>query len=405
MAVEIKITPQNLLKWSNMEDWENGASAAPTNHTLTGAGASVARESTTIKQGTYSAAVTRAGADTTLYYDLPEYADYVSRKVTFGCWVYATVASRGRLSISDGVGSTNSSYHTGGSGWEYLEVTHDVDTSATRIRVEMQVNTGNTTVYFDGGVLVDGNDSGTVLTDIVDIGGWTPANRYRGQEFRVSRRQGLKIPSMFLESKTIKVSGQLNAASAATARTTLDSLAAAINTERFQPNTDKQLMDLYLFDDRFVRGHISNFDYDAEAALTVYNFSFNMAVPDPYFHYVQLLRSTNSISSTPQSFNMTVNGNAFSRPIFTVTNNGSNITSLVIENLTTNTSWTYTGTLATSSVLVVDTNDISVKNDGSDDYANAAGDLDMILVPGVNKINVTGLVNGTVSVDWFDRWY
>ena len=164
MNVDIKISNDNLLPWSHMEDWVNGTSSAPTGHTLSGAGASVAREATTVKFGTYSASVTRAGADTILYYPLSQFADYQGRKVTFGCWVYATVASRARLSISDGVGSSNSSYHTGGSGWEFLEVSHDVDVSATKLWAEMQINTGNTTAYFDGGVFCQGDLSITVLT-------------------------------------------------------------------------------------------------------------------------------------------------------------------------------------------------------------------------------------------------
>ena len=57
MIADLKLSPANILKWSHMEDWVSGASSAPTEHTLSGAGASIARESTTVKSGTYSAAV------------------------------------------------------------------------------------------------------------------------------------------------------------------------------------------------------------------------------------------------------------------------------------------------------------------------------------------------------------
>lgn len=403
--VDIKITGENLLLFSNFEDWENGASSAPTEHTLSGASASVARNSSIVKQGTYSAAVTRSGADATLYYDFPEYADYVNRKMTFGCWVYATVASRARIAISDGVGSTNSSYHTGGSSWEYLEVTHDIDPSATRIRVEMHVNTGNTTAYFDGGVLVDGDDTGLVLSDVSAVARWTPSNRYRGQEFRVARRTGVKIPNMFIESKTIRIEGDIATTDSTTSRTYLDSLNRAVNTERFKPNSDRQPKDLYLFDDRFVRGFPSGFSPEISAALRKIDFTYDFAIPDPFFWYVQLLRSSNAIAASPTSFEVTVNGNAFTRPKFTITNSGSNVTSIIVANLTTNQSFSYTGSVATAGVLEVDCEEIDVEIDDVDDMANASGDLEMILVPGVNKIKVTGLVSATCKVDWRDKWY
>ena len=89
MTTDIKISPENLLSWSNFEDWVNGTSVAPTEHTLTGASAAVAREATTIKEGIYSAKVTRSGADVVLFHDLSSFSDFKGRKVTLGCWVWA----------------------------------------------------------------------------------------------------------------------------------------------------------------------------------------------------------------------------------------------------------------------------------------------------------------------------
>ena len=405
VAAEIKVQPENLILWGNMEDWENGTAVAPTDHTLSGAGATVARESTIIKQATYSAKVTRVGTDCILYHDFPDYADYVNRKMTFGCWAYATVASRVRIGITDGVGSTYSSYHTGGSSWEFLTVTHDVDASATRIRSEMQVNTGDTAGYFDGGVLVDGDSSSLIITSVADIGGWVPSNRYRGQDFKVARRTGTIIPNMFIDSKTIRIEGMITSTDAATTRTNFDTLNKALNTERFKPNSDRQARDLYLFEDRFVRGYPSGFSPKYSAALRIVEFTYDFTIPDPFFYYVQMLRSRNTISATPTSFNVTVNGNAFTRPIIRITNNGSNITTLTFENLTTSQSFSYAASLATSKILVVDCTDLSVENDGTDDIANFTGDFEMILVPGINKMKITGLASAVVQVDWRDRWY
>lgn len=405
--IDIKVSPQNLLKWSNFEDWENGASAAPTEHTLTGAGASVARESTTIKQGTYSMAVTRSGADTDVYHGFPDYLDYAGRKMTFGMWVYATVASRARIAIDDGIQSqANSSYHSGGSSWEFLTVTLNTSVCATQMNVICEVNTGDTTAYFDGGILTQGDVAITVLSDIADISDFSPSNRYRGQSHDVTRRDGNLMPNLILDSKTISIEGLIVGSTPTAARTTLDSLVKIINSPRVDPSLDREPRDLYLFDDRFYRGHIDNFSHDSKAAVKAREFKFRFIAPEPYEQYVQYLRTTQSLSSSPQQFTVTTNGNAFCRPIITITNNGSNVASIIVQNYTTNRSFSYTGTLQTSQDLVVDVDKVTVENNGADDIANSSGAIsDFILYPGGNEIVVTGILNGTIKVDWRDRWY
>lgn len=405
MNTTIKVGPENLLAWSNMEDWaENGTSAAPTNHTLSGAGASVAREATIVKEGTYSAAVTRAGADTTLYYDLLTYANYLGRKMTFGCWVYATVASRARIGISDGVSSGQSSYHSGVAGWEYLSVTLNIDPTATRIRSEMQVNTGNTTGYFDGGILVEGATSITVLTSIADIGKWTPADKYNLQEFRVTRRGGSRVPNVTLASKTIKVEGMVLGATQTLARTNLDTLNQMINSLMTKSNNEKEMRDLYLFDDRKIKVHLTANAPENKSSLKVYEFSLNFVAPEPYFVSTNYSRVKQTITGTT-TFTVTVAGNAFSRPVISITNNTSNISSLTIENLTNGNTISYVGSLVTGNALVIDCDAYTVQNNAVDDIANFTGDLDTILLPGGNELKVTGLASGIARIDWVDRWY
>lgn len=404
ISADIKISPENLLPWSNMEDWDNGVSSAPTEHTLSGAGASVARESTTIKIGTYSAAVTRAGADTALYYNLPSYADYLGRKMTFGAWVYATVASRARLSISDGVGSTNSSYHTGGSSWEYLTVTRNIDPSATRIRSEMQVNTGNTTAYFDGGILCEGDTTLVILTDYADIGQWTESNRYVSQEFKVARRVGIKMPLTQIESKSINVECMVTGSTVQATRDNFDTLQEIINSFRTKANSDVELRDLYIYNDRLIKCHLKGTDPSNLAALRIKRMTLNFVAPEPFYQFVNKSRKKQTISGTPTTFTVSVLGNAFSRPFFTITNSSSNITSLTIENLTSGQTFSFSGTIVTNQNLEVDCDLFVVENNDVDAVSSFTGDLDTILLPGDNEIKVTGLVSGTVKVDWFDRY-
>jgi hypothetical protein len=151
------LTQTGLVPLSNwyFRDWTAGASSAPDNWTLGGAGATVARNSTAgqFKIDQYSVEITRAGTDAYLTYTVPNYSEYLGKRVTFGAWVRATVASRAILSINDGVGIGASSYHTGGSSFEWLTVTREIVYNATQLKLAFNVNNGNTAAQFDGACL------------------------------------------------------------------------------------------------------------------------------------------------------------------------------------------------------------------------------------------------------------
>lgn len=125
-----------------------------TNWTLAGTGAAADRESTIIKSGTYSAKLIRTGNDASLYQSIGSILS-TGKKGTFGCWVYATVASRARIGIvTDGGGTEYSAYHSGTPGWEYLTVTATISGTPSYVRATCQVNTGDTTAYFDSSNLI-----------------------------------------------------------------------------------------------------------------------------------------------------------------------------------------------------------------------------------------------------------
>lgn len=624
MQSEIKISPENLLLWGDLEDWsENGASAAPTEYTLGGSGATVAREATIVKKGSYSAALTRVGDNAKLYQDLAQYADYKGRKVTFGCWVYATVASRARIAIDDGfidsytklllhadgtdaattfadssqsahtvtangsaqvdtaqykfggaslstpsngsflsvadhadfsfgagdftidlwirpsglsastqyliakqtfggtgefylyIDSSNklhffadngagttvnmvdssalsdntwyhvavvrngtawnlykdgtsvasatssitiatvavalrigetvnsatttfighmdeiritkglarwtttftpevdsyanrsaSSYHSGAAGWEYLTATHNMDSSATRLRIEMQVNTGNTTAYFDGAILCEGDTTFIILTDYADINEFTPSNTFRGQQFSIARRPGVRLPKMVPSSKSLNIKGKVLSNDRATTRSNWDTLNRILLSFRDKANGDQEMRDLYLFDDRFLRGHLSDLDQEHLASLKVYDFSWKFTMPEPFYQATTKTRNKQSLSSSPLTFTLIVGGNVFSRPVIKITAGGSNITTLTIENLTTGQYMSYVGTITAGNSLIVDTEALTVQNNGSDDLANLTGDSEMVFLPGDNQIRITSsATGGTSRIDWFDRWF
>lgn len=151
---------RNLILNGGLEDWRDGTAVAPFRWNLVGAGATVARDGTNFKHGTFSASLTRVTNDCQLERDAIAEAGgqgYIrSRQYTFAAWVRATVAARVRLRLNDGVGSTFSAYHTGGSAFELLTVTKTLDSLATALKAGLQVDTGDTNGQIDAAMLVEG---------------------------------------------------------------------------------------------------------------------------------------------------------------------------------------------------------------------------------------------------------
>lgn len=406
MNVEIKISPKNLLEqWGNFEDWESGAAAAPTEFTKSGTGAAVAREATIVKRGTYSAKLTYGSADAQLYYDHPDYADYQGRKVKLGFWVYTAVASQARIKVDDGVGSSQSSYHTGGGGWELLTVERDIDAGATRLRVICFVDIAGA-AYFDGGILCEGD---ILFTDLSDgsqfyIERLPVSKDIRQSEYKPSRRDGIILGKPRYGKQSIKLAGHVIGTDAATARTNLDTLLKALWTIN-ESRVDESLKDIYFYDDRFLRGQVKNWSDNRYAAMRRIDFDFDFVVPDPFYQYINRTRLVQTISSTPTSFDCTPGGNVHTMPkVSFIADQGGDITSLTLENLTTGEAVTYSGTVSSGKTLVIDgsVRPRIVEDDGVDDLANHVGDFLQLLAM-TNKLKYTGSLC-TIKIDFFDRY-
>ncbi len=410
MQADIKISPENLLPWSYMEDWENGTSSAPTEHVLSGAGASIAQESSIVKHGTYSAKLTRSGTNCAFYYDLPNYQDYIGKTVIFGAWVYATVASRARILVSDGTSSSNSFDHSGNGSWEWLEVTpaFQVTATAANLRCQFQVNTGDTSAYFDGGILCEGDNTFTVLTDYVDVQSWSARKKILGKSYGLTRRDGSKIPRTQYDELMIKSKMLAIGATATAARTNSDTVIKALSGFRNKPDGDTEQKDLFLFNDRYLRVHSTgSIALDYQPGLISIPIDASFVAPEPYYNYINKTRSATTINTSPKTFSITTAGTAIVRPYITLTAGAANITATTIENLTTGQSFSYSGTITSAQDLTWDADILTVENNGTDDLGNSSGDRQLILVPGINNMKVTitgGSTDSVIRVDYRDRW-
>jgi len=128
--------------------WNAGTTAAPSNYTLAGTGATIVRtgtgEADTTRQvGKYAAKVTFGSATATLCQDVWSTTTFDTglrgRTFSAGLWAKTSTASQVRAQIDDGVGTTNTAYHSGGGAFEWLTATRTLDTSATKLTMCFRV--------------------------------------------------------------------------------------------------------------------------------------------------------------------------------------------------------------------------------------------------------------------------
>ena len=160
-AVKLSTSPV-LTRNRHFEDWNTISAAGiflPDHFTLTGAAATMARESTIVQSGQYSLAVIRAGTDGVLAQTIPGPGSGLlwngvsldslrSRDVTVVLVARSANANSVRARIDDGVAASNTSYHTGNSTWQELSVRLTLAVTATQCIISARVEV-NETAYID----------------------------------------------------------------------------------------------------------------------------------------------------------------------------------------------------------------------------------------------------------------
>lgn len=156
---------------------------APDFWTLTGASATMARSATHVRRGLPSSLkITRSGTDCyiTQTPGLLENGvtteDLKADTVTAVFWAWASVASQVRVTIYDGVTTTNGSFHTGGSGWEELTATVAIGATATTVEARLNVITDNADVWASEGYALEGS----ATTDEVRRDNYDETDEQRG---------------------------------------------------------------------------------------------------------------------------------------------------------------------------------------------------------------------------------
>jgi hypothetical protein len=147
---------QNLLENGDFQEWTAGDLVAPDGWTLVNG--AIAKESTTVYINSYSAQLTRSGADAILSQNIAGtrgISYFKGRKVTISGWC-SGVSNVAVIRVFDGVNTTNSVATSTVTGtWSFIDVTHTVNAAATELTVSI-VALADAIAYWDGLMAVEG---------------------------------------------------------------------------------------------------------------------------------------------------------------------------------------------------------------------------------------------------------
>lgn len=165
LGVKLRRSP-SLLDNEDFENWGTGDSPALSRWVLAGADALATRTEPADAHAPFAVQLTRAGADATLTQTSGLLdRQLIGKTVTVSVLCRSGVAAAARLRVTDGVVTTNSSYHTGGGGFETLSLTHTVASGATTLQVELRHETTDGTSTWARAIALEGSSVPTWLSE------------------------------------------------------------------------------------------------------------------------------------------------------------------------------------------------------------------------------------------------
>lgn len=149
---------------------------SPDGWTLTGAGGTVERDTTSGEtQHKFASAKMTAAADTatdlaqSITLSATQNARLRGRTVTLSARVYSATASRVFLRLDDGVKTQDSPQHPGDSAFQTLVVTMTLDSAATKIECSLEISSGaSISAIIDMAKLEEGNQATTFVENLRD---------------------------------------------------------------------------------------------------------------------------------------------------------------------------------------------------------------------------------------------
>ncbi len=155
------LTSTNIISNGSFETWSN-EDMLPEGWSWYSPYGAVSKEENIKKSGSCSVKVTQdtfAGwSRIEQIFSNPQ--DYRGKTLTFGCWVYSNNSGLGQIYVTDNAHQSFSPTPSQTGTWQYLTVTHTVDSAATFLSFSLTTGGGLGTgsAYFDDAVLVEGGN-------------------------------------------------------------------------------------------------------------------------------------------------------------------------------------------------------------------------------------------------------
>jgi len=396
MGKAFKILPKNYLDdWGEFESWSAGTTSVPDGW-IAATSPTCARDDSNKKYGEYGLSLVGGSNGGGVYRTIPDGDDLSGRTFKFGIW--AKCATTGAyVKIDDGV--ANKTVHLDGldAFYELTTPSMKLDYNATQIRVDLYAPEGET-VYFDSGVLCEGEDLFTDFDTNIDIAQYQPSLTMKQDRYEVAQREGSFIPDNHLQNRNIRMSGMVVGTDVVSCRNHFDGLMKSILSWQ---TTEKR--NLYLYDDRVAEVFLKKFDWNYLNGLKDIRFTMHMSLPDATTRSIGKYRATQVISGTITEFSLSYDGNAKELPLISlVADQGGAITTCQLECMTTGENFAYTGTVPTNVALDIDCNLGSVQNSSIDKIGDWSGDF-IGLVRGTNYFRFAGS-NCTINIDYYERF-
>jgi hypothetical protein len=396
MAKAFKILPKNYLDdFGEFEAWESGTTSLPSGW-LAGTSGTYNAEIVNKKYGNYALGFIAGTAGSAIYRTIPDGSNYAGRTFKVGFWA-KSVSTAPYLEFSDGV-SVSTLHISLNNTYENLIISKKLDYAATQIKLSLVNPVYATTVYFDSGVLCEGEDLFTNLDTNIDISDWSPALGIKADEFQIANKEGSFIPEYQLQGRNIRVKGAVVGTDVVSCRTHFDSLLKSLLS--WQRDEKRNL---YLYDDRVLEVFLKSFDWQYVNSLNMIRFNSQFTSPDSVTRFIGNNVNKQVIAGTVTEFNFAYNGNADTKPVISfIADQGGAITTCALENLTSGELLSYTGTVPTNVALDIDCFKATVANSGIDKLSDFNGDF-LRIVRGTKYFRFQGS-NCTIKIKYFDRW-
>ena len=221
------------------------------------------------------------------------------------------------------------------------------------------------------------------------------------QEFDLPKFHGAVVPIGKRKTLSVRIRGTITGSNYDNLRSKLDGLKGA-----FESNSEQNLT---LDDDRILKVQYRNFSHSYKTLRTFSDFSVDLVASDPFWYAASVTIHDQNPAISGSSYTVNNPGNAPARVKVQISNSGSSITDdCRLENQTTNETMQYRGTVATGQDLLVnnrmDSQDLSVTNNGVDDIKKFEGDF-ITFNPGNNTIVFTGTSGTRVRLNFRPAYY